>query len=89
MGSGTLPHQNGLTAGAFVRQRLLNPGGDRSLGCDEPDKLHAYAWEFLTTGLPQEWLQLAALNCELRDQGVELPTVQLGPAQPEHSLGVL
>jgi hypothetical protein len=79
----TLPYTKGktgleMTGGEFVRKQLLKPGGDPNLGCDEPDKLIAWAWEFLTKGISPEWVELAELYYELRSKGVKLPAIEIG-----------
>ena len=69
-----------ITGREFVRLRLLKPGEEPELSCDEPDKLTAWAWEYLTHGMPQEWVKLAELYYELTSAGHKLPPVELGPS---------
>lgn len=67
-----------ITGAQFVRQKLLKNGGDPDLGCDEDGKLNEFAWQFLTSGMPPEWVDLAELYYELRSKGVKLPAVEVG-----------
>jgi hypothetical protein len=57
---------------------LLKPGGDPDLGCDKPDKLVDFAWQFLTRNIAPEWVELAELYYELRSKGVKLPAIEVG-----------
>ena len=79
-----LPHTKGkkgmeMTGGEFVRAKLLKPGfSDPDLGCEKPDKLVDYAWQFLTKNIAPEWVELAQLYYELRSKGVKLPAIDVG-----------
>ncbi len=76
----TLLHTQGekgkeMTGFEFVRTQLLNPGGDPNLGCDEPDQLVNRAIEFLTSGLPPEFLKTHDMLRELENAGVKVPSL--------------
>jgi hypothetical protein len=92
-----LPHEK-ITAGQFVKKWLLKPGGKPSLHCEAgPEKLNDYGWRLLSDWAPKEWIELCELHHELREKGIELPPVQVGPSVPytlpnpleEHRLGSL
>jgi hypothetical protein len=72
-----LPDPKNMLAGAFVRARLISPGGEPKLECDEGDLID-FAWQFLTHRIPADWLELCELRDELRHAGVKLPAIFAG-----------
>ena len=80
-----LPHTKGktgheMTGKDFVKEKLRKNTGDPNLGCNEEGKLIEFGVEFLTRGLPPEWVELSDFLWELRSSGVKLPAIEVGPS---------